>query len=296
MDVAGAWPLNIVGPIVEAAHAKRKPVAFVGIGTESLTRQQSKRIVSEVLAPTVVHWSVRSERDKDRLVECNVPADKITAAADLAWMLDPVTTEYGEARLRELGVDPREPIVGVNINHEPHMTERAPRLFDDLAAVLDQIVEERRVRVVFLCNEVRDEEKFDKAASEKVLRAMKNREWAVLVPNEYRSPQQMLSLIACCRMTITSRYHFSLFSAVQKVPFLALKRSDKIDDLCWDLRWDYGVALGHLGDLSLAEMLSEMETKRASLVARLEENARKMRQRTLKNRVAIAALAKETAK
>jgi polysaccharide pyruvyl transferase WcaK-like protein len=106
----------------------------------------------------------------------------------------------------------------------------------------------------------------------------------------------MLSLIACCRMTITSRYHFSLFSAVQKVPFLALKRSDKIDDLCWDLRWDYGVALGHLGDLSLAEMLSEMETKRASLVARLEENARKMRQRTLKNRVAIAALAKETAK
>jgi polysaccharide pyruvyl transferase WcaK-like protein len=296
MDIAGPWPLNVVGPIVAAARAMGKPVAFVGIGTEGLHRQESKRIVSEVLAPTVVHWSVRSERDKIRLVACNVPAERITAAADLAWLLDPVSADFGADCLRKLGVDPSEPLVGVNINHEGHMTEREPLFFEKLTAILDEIIATHNVRVIFMCNEVREEATFDKAASERVLRAMKHRDRALLVPNEYRSPQQMLSLVACCRATLSTRYHFCLFSALQKVPFVALKRSDKVEDLCWDFNWPYGVSLDELSAASVIEMFSDIERKRASLVGCMEKRAQTMRQRALKNSIAIDALVKETEK
>jgi polysaccharide pyruvyl transferase WcaK-like protein len=296
MDVAGPWPLNIVGPIVVAACASGKPVVFIGTGIEGLHRQASKRIVSEVLAPTVIHWSVRSERDKNRLVACNVPAERITAAADLAWLLDPVSADFGVDCLRKLGVDPRGPLLGVNINHERHMTEREPLFFEKLTAILDEIIVTHNVRVIFLCNEVREEETFDKAASERVLRAMKHRDRALLVPNEYRSPQQMLSLIACCRATLSTRYHFCLFSALQKVPFVALKRSDKVDDLCWDFNWPYGVSLDELSAASMIEMFTDIERKKASLEGCMEKRAQTMRQRALKNSIAIDALVNESEK
>jgi polysaccharide pyruvyl transferase WcaK-like protein len=289
-DEGGPWPLNVVGPIVNAARAMGKPVTFLGIGAEGLRRQDSKRIVAEILAPTVVHWSVRSDRDKSRLVEYGIPPERITAAADLAWLLDSVSTEYGESCLRKLGLDPREPLVGVNINHEPRMTDCEPLFLEKITESLDELIETQGVSVIFLCNEVRDEEKFDKAVGEKVRRAMKHQTRAVLVPNEYRSPQEMLSLIACCRTVISTRYHFCLFAALQKVPFVALKRSDKVSDLCWDLDWPYGVFLNDLCVESMLDMFSDIEQKRAAIATCLQKNAQAMRQRSLKNRAALDAL------
>ena len=75
MDILGTWPLSEVAPLVCAAHDQRKPVVAVGIGTERLEREQSRRVVSEILAPRVQHWSVRSELDKERLVSYGVEAE-----------------------------------------------------------------------------------------------------------------------------------------------------------------------------------------------------------------------------
>lgn len=290
MDVLGDWPLNEVVGFVKAARATGKPIVFVGTGTERLERDKSLAILSSELAPNVLHWSVRSARDKARLVEYGVPARRVTEAADLAWTLEPVDQDFGRERLLELGLDLSRGIVGVNVNSESHMLAKAPALFEEIARGLDRILEDSPVSVVFLCNEVRDGESFDKATSERIMRRMRHANRAFLVPNRYWSPQEMLSFIACCSTTISTRYHFCLLSALQGVPFVALKRSDKVADLCWDLEWALGVSLEEVTSASLLEQFHAIAAGRAGLVRELAARTSQMRDRSLRNVVALDAL------
>jgi polysaccharide pyruvyl transferase WcaK-like protein len=296
MDVLGPWPLSEVAPLIQAADAQQKPIVFVGTGTERLQREESKRIVSQMLGPRVLHWSVRSARDRDRLIEYNVPGEKITEAADLAWTLDTVPANFGEKYLRNLGLDMSDSLVGVNINNESHMMVIEPLFFEKLAKFLDTLIEEHHVHILFFCNEVREGDSFDKAASQRVIGSMKHPAKALLVPNNYWSPQQMLSFIACCLMTVSTRYHFCLFSALQNVPFIALKRSDKVEDLCWDLNWPYAMSLCHLSPSALIDMFSEIKDNLHRLIEGLHQGVRLMRVRALQNTVALNALSNRIGK
>ena len=293
MDVLGSWPLAEVALLVQALHKQGKPVAFVGTGTEKLQREESKRVVSDIIAPRVLHWSVRCERDKERLTEYGVAPDRVTVAADLAWMLEAVPTDFGRQYLRQLGLDIDGLFVGVNVNNERFMLEQEPRFFEKVGKFLDRLVEKYGVRILFLCNEVREGETYDKAASLKVLACMGQREKTFLVPNEYWTPQQMLSLIGCCRVTVSTRYHFCLFSTLQGVPFLSLNRSDKVADLCSDMNWPYGASLNDLSVLTLVEMFSDIEVKRSRWIGYLQEQVKRMRVRTSNNHAALDSLLRQ---
>lgn len=290
MDVLGTWPLSELTPLVCAAHKSGKPVVFVGTGTERLQREDSQRLVKNMIAPRVRHWSVRCERDKERLVSNGVSPDRVTVAADLAWLLEPVPGTFGVEYLARFGLRRDDFLVGVNVNNERFVVEQAPRLFEVLGSVLDGLVEQHDARILFFSNEVREDESFDKAASLKVRARMKHGERALMLPNEYWAPQQMLSLIANCSVTLSMRYHFCLFSALQNVPFVAVKRSDKVDDLCWDLNWPYWVALDGMDVTHLVSMCLEINQRRSSLAGFLKESISTMRQRALRNRVALDVL------
>lgn len=291
MDILGNWPLSELTPLITTAHQKHKRVAFVGSGVEDLKNESSKRIFADQIAPFVNHWAVRSERDRQRLLQLGIRNDSVTVAADLAWLLDPVRDESGSSLLASLGVDPDRFLVGINVTNEQFVLDRAPRIFDEIARFLDLLVERHQAQVVFFANDVREGDSFDKAAARKVLALMENRECALLVPNEYRTPQETLSLIDCCDLTISARYHFCLFSALQSVPFIALQRSDKVADLCWDLNWAYGVPLGDLDANALLTMSSEIIDNRDQIVARLGEQHKLMRGRASNNLAALDAVA-----
>jgi len=96
-----------------------------------------------------------------------------------------------------------------------------------------------------------------------------------------------MSRIGCCRVTLSMRYHFCLFSALQGVPFIAINRSGKVEDLVTDLEWPYacplhGVRAPALADM-LAEILETVETRRS----RLGDVAARMRGRSLTNDAAL---------
>ena len=109
-DILGRYPLAEVVPIVTTGYRRKKRIVFVGVGTESLHREESTRVMSEIIASRVDHWSVRSQRDKDRLMEWRVRAESITVAADMAWLLDPVRPSWGKEYLASLGVDVARPL------------------------------------------------------------------------------------------------------------------------------------------------------------------------------------------
>jgi len=289
-DALGKWPLCELVPLLARAAMLGKPVAFVGTGTERLLREESKGLIAKEIAPLVARWTVRCSHDRDRLVEYGVPAEAVSATADLAWMLDEVSAEPGRRYLSRLGIHANAPVVGINVNAEHAVTDRQPRLLGHIAEFLDKIVEANGVRIIFLCNEVRNGDIFDLAASHRVIAMMKRKERATVIPNEYWSPQFMMSLIACCDFTLSTRYHFCLFSALQNVPFVAVMRSGKVSDLCDDLGWRYGVGLQEISSDLLYVSFTEMDRQRADLTQHLRAAKLKMRERSSGNLIALNAL------
>jgi polysaccharide pyruvyl transferase WcaK-like protein len=283
MDILGSYPLADVVPMVATGAQRGKRILFVGIGTESLRREESRRAVAEVLAPKVHRWSVRSARDRERLAACGVPAASITVAADMAWLLDPVTPAWGREYLQGLGIDVEKPLIGVNVNAEPFMQREAPDLLPRIARFADELIEQHGATLLFLCNDASEGPSYDKAASAAVRAAMSHAERAFVVPNHYWSPQQMLSLIACCRATVSTRYHFCLFAALQGVPFIALQRSDKVEDLCLDLQWPHGVPIRAVEASALAALEREIGRDPRGWSERLRRASAEMRQRALAN-------------
>lgn len=290
MDWLGRWPLDEVAPLVAAMVARGRPVAFVGIGTERLQREESRRIIGRELAPNVRHWSVRSAHDRDRLVTYGVDNARITVAADLAWTLEPVGVPTREQRPACLRAAPDDALVAVNVTNEAFVAERAPQLFETLAQFLDRLIEKSAARIVFFCNEIREDASFDKAASELIIRHMRHSDRAAILPNEYRTPRQMMALLGACSLAVGMRYHFCIFAAIQGVPFLAIKRSDKVDDLCRDLTWTHAVGLDEVEALRLEWMATELLSDRLSATWAMAQRVASMRERVWRNRVPLDVL------
>jgi polysaccharide pyruvyl transferase WcaK-like protein len=208
----------------------------------------------------------------------------------MAWLLDPTSLEFGRQQLSQLGIGADESLLGVTINSEPFMLLEQPQLFEIMGRFLDAVIERYDVRVLFLCNEVREEDTYDKATSLKIKASMTHDEHAFILPNDYWAPQEMLSIVGCCRAMISTRYHSCVFSALQGVPFLALKRSDKVADLCWDMDWPYGTALGDLSCATLLNIFSEIEGRRSKLHQSLQISVRQMHERAMRNNVALESV------
>jgi polysaccharide pyruvyl transferase WcaK-like protein len=295
MDIEGDWPLRDVVPLVRSIDRWKVPLAFVGIGTESLQLDTSRRVVADEIAPRAAHWSVRSERDRQRLVDYGVCDERITVAADMAWLIEAATAEFGRNHLHRLGIDPAQVLIGVNLVNENSVLDRQPEMVDALAAAVDELAISLDARVIFLANEVREDSTFDKAAATKVIARMKRSGRAMLIPNHYLAPRHMMSIIACCALTMSMRYHFCLFSALQSVPFIAIERSGKVADLCWDLDWPARVPLRRIDAAEVVDHGRRLSQAAPILREKLEARAHRMRERARRNVAALDALANRPA-
>lgn len=74
-----------------------------------------------------------------------------------------------------------------------------------MAKFLDGLVERHDATAAFLCNDANEGPSYERAVSAIVMSATKRVDRSCLVPNRYWSPQQMLSLSGCCRMTVSTR-------------------------------------------------------------------------------------------
>jgi polysaccharide pyruvyl transferase WcaK-like protein len=288
-DVLGDWPLRDVVPLVRTAVQRQLPVVFIGVGIEQLRHDTSLDVIAEEVAPHARQWTVRSAKDASRLISYGVSADRVTIAADMAWLMDQADGEFGRRLLCELGVDPERPLIGVNLVNENGCFERQPQLGSEIARALDALVDQLGAQVVFLAQEVRDDPQFDGAAASGVAGRMKWRSRVKYIPNRYFSPAQVLSILEHCDLTLGMRYHFCIFSAIQHVPFVAIQRSDKVADLCWDLGWTAGVGLDGVTAASLLTHSMEL-IRDPSIRNRMKTSVERMRDRALKNGICVEAL------
>jgi polysaccharide pyruvyl transferase WcaK-like protein len=294
MDVLGDWPLCDVRPLVQKAVRRSHSVVFVGVGIEGLRSDKSRTIVKNDIAPNVLHWSVRCQQDERRLLELAVPAERVTVAADMAWLMRSAGGAFGEQLLKELGVDAGRALIGVSLVNENACFDRQTHLGPEIACALDRLIDELDAQVIFLAQEVRDQPEFDRAAALRVSQLMARKDQVRLVPNTYFSPQQIMSVLGHCVLTIGMRYHFCIFSALQNVPFIAIQRSDKVADLCWDMDWQAAVTPATLNASAVVEVGLRLRSEWPVVSAHLHSSVGQMKERALRNVAPLNLLMSET--
>lgn len=290
MDVLGDWPLSELVPILRAADRRRVPFAFVGCGVENLREARSRDALRAEVIPRVHYWSVRSERDGNRLIDAGASQDRITIAADLAWLIEPASDERMNRQLDAHRIGPSARLIGVSVCNENRCLDRHPEMADALARALDCLISAHDAFAVFLCAEMRDEPEFDRAAADRIRARMAKADRTLILPRQYFTPKELMTVIGRCSLVFSMRYHVCLFSTIQSVPFIGLERSDKVSDLCWDLGWHSRVALPFDDAEGLIAMARDLLENHGAAQGKLRAGVSAMRERTLLNRAPLDAL------
>jgi len=273
------WPLRSNAPKLALCHRLGKPVHAVGVGVDRLVDPEALTIFAEVFRP-VASWSVRSERCRRALLDMGVPEERILLGADWAWLIKPgLDASWAEDRLRACGVAEGGMRIGVNAVNEIWRGVRPAKRA--LAGLLDSLAEQYGAQIVFLCNESRPGEYYDGAAAASVQALM--RRPSVLVPPEYYSVDQMVSLIGRMNATISQRYHFTLFSVLAGVCPVSIDRGQKMRGLREELELPRVGDMTAIDDEAFGRAVQSALENPAPLLRQLEVGAAQLARRAANN-------------
>jgi polysaccharide pyruvyl transferase WcaK-like protein/SAM-dependent methyltransferase len=232
MDAWGIdWPLAANAVKLDLCRRLGKPVHAAGVGVDRLVDPEAIRIFHSSYSG-IASWSVRSDECRAALLELGVPPERVIVGADWAWLLEPALDRaWAEAHLAEQGLAPGRTRIGVNLVNERWRDRRD--LKRAWAELLDQLAERHDADVVFLCNESRAGEYFDRAAAEEVRAAMRRPAW--LVAGRHYDPAEMIALLASMTVAISQRYHFTLFAVLAGVYPVTIRRGQKVAGLMREL-------------------------------------------------------------
>ena len=278
MDQWGlAWPLQANAGKLQLCHELGKPVHALGVGVDRLQDPDGLRIFQEAYLP-FASWSVRSKNCKQALLEMGVSEDKIVVGADWAWLLSPqIDSEWAHESLQKAGASTDRLPIGVNLVNEIWKDDTEMKKV--WGVLLDRLIEAYDAQVFFFCNESREGNYFDQAAAAEVREGMNHP--SIMVPNRYYEPDQMISLLSCMKLTLSQRYHFTLFSILADVYPISIQRGQKMEGLNRELDLPFVGDMTHLDEKSIEReieaVLNDAEAKMEPLRARrkhLEARAR----------------------
>jgi polysaccharide pyruvyl transferase WcaK-like protein len=269
------WPLHATAGKLRLCHHLGKPVHALGVGADRLSHPKGLRIFKECYAP-IESWSVRTTQCKESLQEMGIPEERIAIGADWAWLLPPVL-KIGWARewLARYHVEGNKVNIGINVVNE--IWKNKWKMKRTWAALLDRIVEKYNAQIFFFCNESRSGEYFDAAAAEDIRSRMRNP--AFVVANRYYQAAEMISLISLMHITISQRYHFTLFSVLADVYPISIERGQKMHGLNEDLGLP---CLGNMECIAEASIEAEVKDVLENTESRLKPL--RLRRRQLENR------------
>ncbi|HEX5515316.1 MAG TPA: polysaccharide pyruvyl transferase family protein [Gammaproteobacteria bacterium] len=231
---------------VNLAHELGVPVMVYAVSAGPLRTRTARERVADAMAKTAV-ITVRDRHGRQLLEDIGVHRD-VLITADPALLLEPEPLP-SDALLRE-GLDLSRRLVGFSVR-EPGPA--APEIDVDhyhalLANAADFIVDRWKADIVFVPME---RGQMDVQHSHAVISRMQNATHATVLKGNY-SASQLLTLVSHFQFAVGMRLHFLIFSALQKVPFVALPYSPKVTGLLQDL----GMDMPPLDDVNTGRLLA----------------------------------------
>ncbi len=274
------WPMRFHAQRLDELTTYGKPVHAVGVGVDKLSSREARDLFTKSHG-MIASWTVRSQQCGEALLDLGVNPSQISVAADFAWLLNPEQNEkvWAENFLSQHGVNITAPILGVNV-----VNERWARRDDvkrEIAHALDVIHKSLDIQIVFLCNETRSGEYFDFEAAKQVSDFMRTA--SVVLPNMYFTPSQMLALLACCDLTLSQRYHFTLLSILAGVPVLSFARGQKMMSLLKEFGDSAISGMDYVDGIPLFQKIQAGWEKRTEILAQQQRKRRILSIRAYKN-------------
>ncbi len=104
---------------------------------------------------------------------------------------------------------------------------------------------------------------------------------SIMMPNRYYEPNEMISLLSRMQLTLSQRYHFTLFSVLADVYPISIQRGQKMEGLNQELDLPFVGDMTHLDEKSIEReieaVLNDPEAKMEPLrVRRKDLEARAM--------------------
>jgi polysaccharide pyruvyl transferase WcaK-like protein len=269
MDQWGlAWPLQANAGKLRLCHELGKPVHALGVGVDRLQDPEALQIFQESYFP-IASWSVRSTNCKQALLEMGVTDEKIVVGADWAWLLSPqIDSEWANESLQKAGASTDRLSIGVNLVNE--IWKEDVEVKKAWGALLDRLIEQYNAQVFFFCNESREGDYFDQAAATEVRQLMSHP--SIMVPIRYYQPHEMISLLSRMQLTLSQRYHFTLFSVLADVYPISIQRGQKMEGLNRELDLPFVGDMSHLDEKSIEReieaVLKDTEAKTEPLRVR----------------------------
>jgi polysaccharide pyruvyl transferase WcaK-like protein len=241
------WPLHANAAKLELCHKLGKQVHAVGVGVDRLHTSEGERIFRQFYSP-ITSWAVRSPRCRQALLDMGVPEQSIHLGADWAWLLScRIEAQWAGQWLRQCGAMDGKPKIGVNVVNE--IWRGDPENKRAWATLLDRLIEKHDAQVFFFCNESRPGEYFDRAAAEELRAVMRHPSF--MLPDRYYLPSETVSLLAAMSVTISQRYHFTLFSVLADVFPISIQRGQKMRTLNEDLGLPFVGDMEHFDSMTI---------------------------------------------
>jgi polysaccharide pyruvyl transferase WcaK-like protein len=273
------WPMGFQSRRIDQIKSHGKTVHALGVGVDHLYSQEGRQLFKNSYS-YVSSWTVRSESCREALLDLGVSAEHIRVASDFAWLFQPVLEDRNWAKdfLNRSGIDTNKPVLGINVVNErwPGVTKSKK----EIAYALDNISREIGIQILFLCNETREGDYFDREASRQVASLMNAK---AIIMNTYFTPSRMTALISFCTLAISQRYHFTALSVLAGTPVLSFARGQKLNSLVREFN---ETPVGNMDDINGAdlyaramnslnergEIRNRQQFVRATLAARAHKN------------------------
>ena len=238
LDLSGDMMTEDYGPHVAyshflpvlLAHALRRPYALCAqsIGPFQWTRPVARRILADAA------WiTVRDEITLDYVRGLGIRAPRVEFTADLAFLLEPASSERIDELLAAERVSFDEgPVLGVSVSqlieshyakHNPHAA--AQPLAELIARVLDEVVARSGCQVLFVSHVTGPSRVKDDRIISRAVRAQMT-EPAHVLEGDY-DPRELKGVIRRCHAFVGARMHANIAALSSEVPVVALSYSHK---------------------------------------------------------------------
>ena len=219
-DVTSMRSLLYYLSIIAAAKWKGRKVMLFAQGIGPI-RNRFMRVLTRMVVNKADLITVRDRDSAEELERMGVSAVKVDVTADPVLMLNPESRVAGKTILKEAGLDPYKPIIGVSVRVWPDNQ----RCLKQLAAALGTLSEKYNAQIAILPLQVSMDLK-DSQLLQSYLPDIRNK--VALLQGDY-STEEFLSIIGSLRLLIGMRLHALIFAAVMKVPLMAISYDPKVD-------------------------------------------------------------------
>jgi polysaccharide pyruvyl transferase WcaK-like protein len=280
--------MSFLAPRLAHFHKNASPVDAVGVGVDDLESTEAKELFREYFLP-IRSWTVRSPFCRAALLRLGVAEERIRVGADWAWLYSVKQNLVGwaEAFWRRCGVDPRRSLLVINPVNLIWRDQVATKA--NIATALDKIVRSLGMQIAFFCNECRDGADYDYVAALEIQQAM--REPAIIVPNEYYSPDEAITLLMSATVTVAQRYHFAIQSVLAGGIPVSIVRGQKMEGLVRELGLPTAGTIESVDSDLFVNAVACAVRDRATLIPRLQTERHRMNERAKRNLDMIKSVA-----